>query len=64
MRPGVRVLSLDDALERAAQRTMKNWLVLGFCLFLPVLVGAALMVAKRKELSQLCSEEESQGDEE
>nr|XP_032630514.1 disintegrin and metalloproteinase domain-containing protein 32-like [Chelonoidis abingdonii] len=61
---GLRFLDSDMILERASQDTLKNWLLLSFCLFLPVLVGSIIMIAKWNDLSRFCSkEEDSQADE-
>ncbi|XP_043392352.1 disintegrin and metalloproteinase domain-containing protein 32 [Chelonia mydas] len=62
---GLRFLDFDMVLERAAQDTLKNWLLLSFCIFLPVLVGSIIMIVKWNELNRFCSkeEEESQADE-
>uniref|UniRef100_A0A8C0IT94 ADAM metallopeptidase domain 32 n=1 Tax=Chelonoidis abingdonii TaxID=106734 RepID=A0A8C0IT94_CHEAB len=59
--------SIDSGLrflDSASQDTLKNWLLLSFCLFLPVLVGSIIMIAKWNDLSRFCSkEEDSQADE-
>nr|XP_042702676.1 disintegrin and metalloproteinase domain-containing protein 18 [Chrysemys picta bellii] len=61
---GLRFLDSDMILERASQNTLKNWLLLSFCLFLPVLVGFIIMIVKWNDLSRFCSkEEDSQTDE-
>ncbi|XP_039379546.1 disintegrin and metalloproteinase domain-containing protein 32 isoform X2 [Mauremys reevesii] len=61
---GLRFLDSDMILERASQDTLKNWLLLSFCLFLPVLVGSIIMIVKWNDLSRFCSkEEDSQADE-
>ncbi|XP_065440785.1 disintegrin and metalloproteinase domain-containing protein 18 isoform X1 [Chrysemys picta bellii] len=61
---GLRFLDSDMILERASQNTLKNWLLLSFCLFLPVLVGFIIMIVKWNDLSRFCSkEEDSQADE-
>ncbi|XP_075767036.1 disintegrin and metalloproteinase domain-containing protein 32 [Pelodiscus sinensis] len=61
---GFRFLDSDMVLERASQATLKNWLLLSFCLFLPVLVGSIIMIVKWNELSRLClKEEDSEADE-
>ncbi|XP_065254695.1 disintegrin and metalloproteinase domain-containing protein 18-like [Emys orbicularis] len=61
---GLRFLDSDMILERASQNTLKNWLLLSFCLFLPVLVGSIIMIVKWNDLSRFCSkEEDSQADE-
>ncbi|XP_067401757.1 disintegrin and metalloproteinase domain-containing protein 32-like [Emydura macquarii macquarii] len=60
---GLRFLDSDMVLERASQDTLKNWVLLSFCLFLPVLVGSIIMIVKWNELSRFCSKEDSQADE-
>ncbi|XP_050795967.1 disintegrin and metalloproteinase domain-containing protein 32 [Gopherus flavomarginatus] len=61
---GLRFLDSDMILERASQDRLKNWLLLSFCLFLPVLVGSIIMIVKWNDLSRFCSkEEDSQADE-
>ncbi|XP_035418576.1 disintegrin and metalloproteinase domain-containing protein 2-like [Cygnus atratus] len=42
---------------------LKMWLLLTFCLFVPVLIGLILMVVKRKELRQCLSTEQLEIDE-
>ncbi|XP_075767037.1 disintegrin and metalloproteinase domain-containing protein 32 isoform X1 [Pelodiscus sinensis] len=53
----------DAVIDRFQQDSMKNWLLLSFCLFLPVLVCSAVMIIKRNELTRCCAKEESQADE-
>uniref|UniRef100_A0A8C3T5H8 ADAM metallopeptidase domain 32 n=1 Tax=Chelydra serpentina TaxID=8475 RepID=A0A8C3T5H8_CHESE len=48
----------------SSQDILKNWLLLSFCLFLPVLVGSIIMIVKWNELNRFCSkEDDSQADE-
>ncbi|XP_074837667.1 disintegrin and metalloproteinase domain-containing protein 32-like [Carettochelys insculpta] len=61
---GLRFLDSDMVLERASHVTWKNWLLLSFCLFLPVLVGSIILIVKWNELRRFCSmEEDSQTEE-
>ncbi|XP_043359057.1 disintegrin and metalloproteinase domain-containing protein 32-like isoform X1 [Dermochelys coriacea] len=53
----------DAIIDRLHWNTLKNWLLLSFCLFLPVLVCSIIMIIKRNELNRCCTKEESQVDE-
>lgn len=55
-------LCLDEA-GLQNKDPLKMWLLLTFCLFVPVLMGLILMVVKRKELRQCLSTEQLEIDE-
>uniref|UniRef100_A0A8C0H6Q1 EGF-like domain-containing protein n=1 Tax=Chelonoidis abingdonii TaxID=106734 RepID=A0A8C0H6Q1_CHEAB len=42
----------DAIIDRLHRNTLKNWLLLSFCLFLPVLVCSIIMIIKRNELNR------------
>uniref|UniRef100_A0A8C7ECH7 EGF-like domain-containing protein n=1 Tax=Nothoprocta perdicaria TaxID=30464 RepID=A0A8C7ECH7_NOTPE len=42
--------------------TLKTWLLLGFCLFLPVVVGGTVLAMRWKQLSSFCARQTSQFD--
>nr|XP_020635916.1 disintegrin and metalloproteinase domain-containing protein 32-like [Pogona vitticeps] len=59
---GLRSLESDLA-ERAAEDSMRTWVLLSIFLFLPVLIASAILVFKWKRINKYCTEDEGlQGD--
>uniref|UniRef100_A0A8C4YQX5 ADAM metallopeptidase domain 32 n=1 Tax=Gopherus evgoodei TaxID=1825980 RepID=A0A8C4YQX5_9SAUR len=58
---GLRFLDSDMILERASQDHLKNWLLLSFCLFLPVLVEREICKLVLERWSQTVTQSTSLG---
>ncbi|XP_010220424.1 PREDICTED: disintegrin and metalloproteinase domain-containing protein 18-like [Tinamus guttatus] len=50
-----RVLDTEVSAKSPSRDSLRTWLLLGFCLFLPVAVGGTVLVMKWKELSRFCA---------
>ncbi|KAF7242134.1 Disintegrin and metalloproteinase domain-containing protein 9 [Varanus komodoensis] len=61
---GVRILE-SDLTERAAEDSMRRWILLSIFLFLPLLAGSAFLAIRWKRIAKYCTEEpETQDDSE
>ncbi|XP_062995543.1 disintegrin and metalloproteinase domain-containing protein 2-like [Elgaria multicarinata webbii] len=58
---GLRILE-SDLTERAAEESMRTWILLSIFLFLPVAIGSAVLAVKRKRISKYCAEEQDSQD--
>ncbi|XP_062452663.1 disintegrin and metalloproteinase domain-containing protein 18-like [Rhea pennata] len=51
---GPRMLDADLISKSSSNDTLKTWLLLSFCLFLPIVVGGTVLILKWKQLNRFC----------